>query len=123
MPAKKSGKRSGLGRKRNTGAGTARKTVAKAAKRISTGAAKMRKSASRAAAATTKRAKKAASNPRQAVRKAATSVHETATRARGLGDSVVSAGELIKETADFVDAIARRAKSRRGAAGKTSKTR
>jgi hypothetical protein len=46
------------------------------------------------------------------VRQAAENVHNSAISARTLGDSVVTAGELLKETADFVDSMAMRAKIR-----------
>jgi methyl-accepting chemotaxis protein len=65
-------------------------------------------------------AKKVASNPRRTVRQAADNVHQTAARARGVGESVVTAGEMIKQTADMVDSMAQRAKERttQGAAGR-----
>lgn len=56
--------------------------------------------------------KKAAKNPRRTVRKAAKNVHKTAVRARDVGETVVGAGQMIKETADFVDSFAQRAASR-----------
>ncbi len=99
MPAKKT---------RKSPAGSKRKTI----KRVGAAAKKVRKKASKAIAGATKRAKAVASNPKRTVRKAASSVHKTATRARDIGDSVVSAGELIRDTAALVDSIAQRAETR-----------
>ncbi|MBV9719338.1 MAG: hypothetical protein JOZ77_08460 [Candidatus Eremiobacteraeota bacterium] len=94
-----------------------RKTAKKAAKGVGGAAKKAGKSAQKAVSGAAKRAKAVASNPRRTVRKAANNVHETAVRARDVGDSVVAAGELIRETADFVDSIAQRAKQRRERGG------
>lgn len=100
--AAKTGKKSAAKRQRTANA-KKKATVA-----VKAGAAK----AKRAVAKGAKRAKAVASNPRAAVRKAATNVHQTATRARDLGKSVVTAGQLIEEAADFVDSVAQRAKRR-----------
>ncbi len=110
--AKKTAKRPAGGMKRKSASTT--KTVRSAAKKTVRKAAKSMKSVSKAAGGAAKRAKKAVSNPRRTVRRAAENVHQSATRARDFGDSVVSAGELIKETADFVDAVSQRAKRRVG---------
>lgn len=56
--------------------------------------------------------KPAASKAKRTVKRAAANVHETATRARDIAETVVSAGVLLKETADFVDALAQRANTR-----------
>jgi hypothetical protein len=96
MPVKKTAKRSTSGRKRKASVSATRKTAAKAAKRVGAAAKKVRKSTSKAIAGATKRA----------------NVHKAATRARGVGDSVVAAGEIIRETADLVDSIAQRKKTR-----------
>ncbi|MBV8724688.1 MAG: hypothetical protein JO078_01315 [Candidatus Eremiobacteraeota bacterium] len=69
-------------------------------------------SVKKAAQKATRGVRKAASNPRRTVAAAADNVHQTATRARGMGESVVTAGEIIVQTADMVDAMAARAKSR-----------
>lgn len=122
MPAKKSAKQSANGRKRKSTAARARKTTTTAAKRIGSAAKKTRKRASKTLAGAGKRVKAVASNPRRTVRKAADNVHHTATRARDLGGSVITAGELIREAADFVDGIAQRAKTRTTSGRKTTKT-
>ena len=85
------------------------------------GAGKTAKAAAKAASTLKKRATKIASNPRRTVRQAADNVHQTASRARAMGDSVVTAGELIKETAEFVDSMAVRAKSRAQQSGSQSR--
>ena len=107
MPARKSTKKRGGSLKRKTSA-VARKTAKASAKVAST---------------LKKRAVKVASNPRRTVGKAADNVQQTASRARAMGDSVVTAGELIKETADFVDSMAARAKSRVRKAGSQTRNR
>lgn len=66
--------------------------------------------------------KKAAKNPKRTVKKAASNVHKTATRARNLGENLVTAGEVIKQTADVVDVLAQRA-SDRVEAGKAPRKR
>ncbi|MBV8373998.1 MAG: hypothetical protein JO302_00675 [Candidatus Eremiobacteraeota bacterium] len=83
-----------------------------AVKTVTKGARKTAKVSAKAASDVTKQAKKIASNPRRTVRQAAENVQQTASRARTMGDSVVTAGELLKETADFVDSMATRAKAR-----------
>ncbi|HLY03823.1 MAG TPA: hypothetical protein VKR56_15160 [Candidatus Cybelea sp.] len=99
MPVKKSGKQKAAGSKRKVKVAGARKTAAKAAKKVGAVAKKVGESA-----------KAAVSNPRRTVRKAADNAHATVGRARSIGDSVVAAGEIIKGTADLVDSIAQRAK-------------
>jgi hypothetical protein len=102
MPAKKTSKPT---RKRKAGSPmSAGKSTAK----------KVAKRSAAAAKTVTRGAKALASNPRRAVRKAAANVQDTAARARNLGESVETVGTLIQETADFVDSMARRAKSRTG---------
>ena len=59
-----------------------------------------------------KKAGAAAANPKRTVRRAAANVHKTATRARDIGEAVVGAGELIQQTAEFVDAVAQRSTTR-----------
>lgn len=59
-----------------------------------------------------KKASAAAANPKRTVRRAAANVHKTATRARDIGETVVTAGELIQQTADFVDTVAQRSATR-----------
>ncbi|MBV8331879.1 MAG: hypothetical protein JO192_04020 [Candidatus Eremiobacteraeota bacterium] len=46
------------------------------------------------------------------MKKAADNVQATAGRARNVGETLVGAGEMIKETADAIDSFARRAKNR-----------
>ncbi len=72
-----------------------RKTAAKASTKVKG----VGKKVGKAAATVAKRASKI-------------DVHKTATRAKEMGDSVVTAGELLKEAAGFVDSIAQRAKTR-----------
>jgi hypothetical protein len=84
----------------------------KTAKRTRQAAQGAKKAASKAVGGAAKRVKKAVSNPKRTVRRAAENVHTGAARARKLGDSVVTAGELIKQTADFVDSISRSRKPR-----------
>src|SRR5690349_1323851 len=95
MPRKKP-----AARKNVKGAG---KTAAKAGKRAGSAIGK-------AAAGVKKRVSKIASNPRKTVNRAATNVQVAAGRARQVGDSVVTAGEVLKETAEFVDSMAEKAK-------------
>ena len=110
MPSRKSSKKN------------ARTANRKGAARVALGARRRAKAvvnrASRdgraAASSITKKVKKAASNPRRTIRQAAENVHITAGRAREFGESVVTAGQVLQETADFVDSMARRAKSRAG---------
>ena len=64
-----------------------------------------------------KKLAKTAKKTSSPAKKAADNVHETALRARDIGDTVVTAGHLIQETAEFIDALAVRAKSRAGGAG------
>jgi len=63
-------------------------------------------------AKTAKKVTAAAAHPEKAVRRAAASVHSTAVRARGIGATVATAGELIQQTADFVDSVAQRSVKR-----------
>lgn len=116
MAVKKSRKRTAGGRKAKAavarGTGGVRKAVRKAGKRVAKASKKTRKAASKAVTGVTRRVKAAASNPRRSISRAASNVHETASRASDIGDSVVTAGHLIKETAEFVDSLAGRAKSR-----------
>jgi hypothetical protein len=53
-----------------------------------------------------------AKNPKRTVKKAAANVHQTAARARTLGENIVTAGEMLKQTADVVDAMTQRAAER-----------
>lgn len=108
MPVKKSTKKRGASGKRKKAA------VSKGAMKTAKASAK---AVSKAVGGVAKRATKIASNPRRTVRQAAENVHQKASRARSMGDSVVTAGELIKETADFVDSLATRTKSRTQKAG------
>lgn len=85
---------------RKKGAATAAKAVSAVKKR---------------AAKVVKKAGAAAANPKRTVRRAAANVHKTATRARDIGETVVTAGELIQQTADFVDAVAKRSTTRSNA--------
>ena len=89
-----------------------RKSVKAANKAASKATKRARRTVAKVATAMKKRAQKVASNPRRTVRKAADNVHQTATRAREMGESVVTAGELLRGTADFVDSVAQRAKAR-----------
>lgn len=91
----------------------AKKTTRRVGTAVKKAARKARKRASGAAA----KVKKAASNPRRTVRQAADNVQDTATRARRLGESVSSAGEMIADAADFVDTMAQRIKSRTAKGG------
>lgn len=88
---------------------TAAKRVAATTKKTTK---KLGSQVSKASKTVGKRAAKIAANPRRAVRRAAANVHETAVRAHDVGESVVTAGQLIKGAADFVDTIAQRAKER-----------
>lgn len=103
-PARKQKKAKGSVKAAKSTAGRARKAVKKA------------KGAVKAAKSTAGRARKAVANvaahPRRTVRQAADNVQRTASRARDMGESVVTAGELLKETAAFVDSMAARAKGR-----------
>lgn len=89
--------------------------VKKAKRKASTPAKSVKKSVTR----TAKKAVAAVKNPKRTVRKAAANVRKTATRAHGVGESMVTAGELIQQTADLVDSLAqgsaKRAKVRRKA--------
>jgi hypothetical protein len=89
---------------------SATKTASKAARGMKKTASKAAKGAKKAATGAVKRAKKVASNPKRTVRRAADTVHTGATRARKMGDSMVTAGEIIRETADLVDSLSQRAK-------------
>jgi len=63
-------------------------------------------------AKTAKKVTAAASHPEKTVRRAAASVHSTAVKARGIGATVATAGELIQQTADFVDSVAQQSVKR-----------
>jgi uncharacterized protein YoxC len=66
------------------------------------------------AATTAKRtAKRVTKNPNQTVAQVSKKVHKTSSLARDVGEKVAAAGVLIKETADFVDAIATRSGTRK----------
>ena len=106
-----------------TGARRARKKAGGAGKSAAKATAGARKAITKVASGVRKEASKVAANPRRTVRKAAENVHHTAGRARAMGESVVTAGELLKETADFVDSMAERAKSRSQQARGTSRKR
>jgi hypothetical protein len=89
-----------------------------------------KKAASKATASVKKAAKKTASaakravkNPKRTVKSAASNVHRTATRAKSLGDNIVGAGEVLKQTAEMVDALAQRASNRVEASQTTSRKR
>lgn len=71
----------------------------KATKRVGTTAKKVTTSAA-------KTAKKVLANPKRAAAKAGNTVHATAGRARKLGETIATAGQLLKDTADVVDAVA-----------------
>jgi hypothetical protein len=88
----------------------AKKTASRAVQGAKKTASKAAQGAKKAASGAVKRAKKVASNPKRTVRRAADKVHTGATRARKVGDSMVTAGEIIRETADLVDALSQRAK-------------
>lgn len=96
-----------------------RKTTAakrKATKKAATGAKKATKKATKAvkksAARATSAVKRAAKNPKRTVREAASNVHETADRARGVAETMVRAGEAVRQAADFVDSVAQSANAR-----------
>ena len=82
----------------------ARKTTASAKKAV--------KGAVKAAGSGAKKVKKAVTHPRRTLRRAATNVHETAGRARDVGDTIITAGEVLKDVANFADSVAMRAKAR-----------
>ena len=111
MPQKKT--------KRPARKGAAKRTVT----RVRKAAGKASKSAKKTATAAAKKVKKAASNPKRTVRKAADNVHQTAGKARNLGQNVIQAGELLTETAEFVDSMAQRAKARTQQGGTRSRRR
>ena len=114
MPRKKSSAKKTAGKRKKglSAAKTVRKRVGRAAKAASGAGKRARKAAAKVTGAVKKQATKIASNPKRTVRRAADNVHQTAVRARAMGDSVVTAGELLKETADFVDSMSLRAKAR-----------
>ncbi|HEY6486045.1 MAG TPA: hypothetical protein VIX83_06660 [Candidatus Cybelea sp.] len=95
MPAKKSPARKKAGPRKKTA--TRKKAAApiaaakKAAKRAATGA------------------RKTLANPKRTVRKVAGRVQRAATRAHDVGEAVTTAGEVLKQTADIVDSLAKRA--------------
>ena len=71
-----------------------------------------RKTAKKAAGGLATKVKRAPAEARRTVRKAAQKVEKGASRARDLGNAVVTAGEMIKQSADFAEAMAGRAKKR-----------
>ncbi len=108
MPKKKASPKRA---KKSPSAGSrAKKAVKKGASAIAKAGAKAKSRAGSAA----KSVAKAASNPKRTVRRAAANVHSTAVRARDVGQTVTAAGELIQQTADFVDAVAKRSAARAG---------
>ena len=52
--------------------------------------------------------KKTAKSAKSKVKKVAENVHQGAKRAHGVGQTVVTAGEIITKTADFVDSMVKR---------------
>lgn len=86
----------------------------RAAKKAVSAVAKAGAKAKSRAGSAAKSVAKAASNPKRTVRRAAANVHTSAVRAHDIGATVTAAGELIQQTADFVDAVAKRSATRAG---------
>jgi predicted nucleotide-binding protein (sugar kinase/HSP70/actin superfamily) len=103
MPAAK--RKTTATKKRTSSKRTAKKSSAKkaTAKKASAKKSGLKTTARKISGA----AKKAVS--RRSVKKTADNVHQTAARARKVGEGVVTAGEIITQTVDFVDAVAQRA--------------
>lgn len=108
MPKKKASPK--RGKKSLTTASRAKKAARKGASVIAKAGAKAKSRAGSAA----KSVAKAAANSKRTVRRAAANVHASAARARDVGETVTAAGELIQQTADFVDAVAQRSATRAG---------
>lgn len=83
-------------------------SATRAKKATSAAVSKAKKSVSKTAASI----KRAAKNPKRTVKQAASNVHGKAVDARKVGQAVVTAGEIIKQTADFVDSMTQRATTR-----------
>jgi len=78
--------------------------------------------ARKAAGGLATKVKKAAANPKRTVRRVAEKVHATAARADEVGDTVITAGQILKETAAVVDSMATRAKRKRKTVRKRSRS-
>ena len=113
-PRKTSKKRSVKGTSTKAGKG-----LKKIAKRVGKAASPVKKAAKKATKATTRAVK----NPKRTVQKAAANVSHTAERARGVGDTLMTAGEMVKQTADLIDSVAQRAAARSKTKGNTPKRR